>query len=217
MSVIKVAPSLLSANVLHLKGEIRAVESAGADWLHIDIMDGHFVPNLTYGPKFVKSVRGATGLPLDVHLMIDNPQSFIEKFADAGADNITIHSEVTVPVPQLFDLIKRCGKTFGLSIKPDTPLDSIVDYLDMIDILLIMTVYPGFGGQEYIDSVNPKISEAARLKAENGHHYVIEVDGGLNDHTAKTAADHGATMIVAGEYIFGSNDYKAAIASLRVA
>jgi ribulose-phosphate 3-epimerase len=212
-----VVPSILSADFLHLEDEIRAVERAGADWLHVDIMDGHLVPNLTFGPKLVKAVRGASRLPLDVHLMLDNPQSFIEKFAHAGADNITVHSEVTVPVPQLFDMVKSFGKSFGLSIKPDTPLESIIDYLDLVDILLIMTVYPGFGGQEYIESVTPKIAEAARLKAENGYHYTIEVDGGLNDRTVKTAVSNGATMIVAGEYIFGSKDYSAAIGSLRVA
>jgi ribulose-phosphate 3-epimerase len=212
---IKVAPSILSADMLHLSDEIKAIELAGANWLHIDIMDGHFVPNLTFGPKLVSSLKKITNLPLDVHLMIDNPQSFIENFAKAGADNITVHSEVTVPIPQLFELVKSQGKSFGVSIKPDTPLDSIIDFLDEIDIILIMTVYPGFGGQEFIDSVVPKIAEAARLKLENGYRYEIEVDGGLNDRTVKTAVANGASMIVAGNYIFGSSDYKKAIDSLR--
>ncbi|OGC89480.1 MAG: ribulose-phosphate 3-epimerase [candidate division Zixibacteria bacterium RBG_16_53_22] len=216
MSGIIVAPSVLSADFLHLEDEIKAVEKAGADWLHVDIMDGHFVPNLTFGPKLVKSIRGITRLPLDVHLMLDNPQTFIEKFISAGADNITVHSEVTVPVPQLFDMVKSHFKSFGLSIKPDTPLESVSDYLDMIDILLIMTVYPGFGGQEYIESVTAKIAEAARLKADNDYHFAIEVDGGLNERTVMTAVSGGATIIVAGEYIFGSRDYRAAINSLRV-
>jgi len=215
MSRIIVAPSILSADFLHLENEIKAVEKAGADWLHVDIMDGHFVPNLTFGPKLVESVRSITRLPLDVHLMLDNPQTFIEKFITAGADNITVHSEVTVPVPQLFNMVKSHDRSFGLSIKPDTPLESVSDYLNMVDILLIMTVYPGFGGQEYIESVTSKVAEAARMKAENGHRYLIEVDGGLNDRTVKTAVSNGATIIVAGEYIFGSGDYAAAINSLR--
>jgi len=215
MNKILVAPSILSADILHLEDDIKAIEKAGADWLHLDIMDGHFVPNLTYGPKLVKAIRGITRLPLDVHLMLDNPQTFIEKFARAGADNITVHSEVTVPVPQLLDIVKGCGKSFGLSVKPDTPLDTIADYLDLIDILLIMTVHPGFGGQEYIEGVTPKIAQAARLKAENNYRYIIEVDGGLNEKTVKTAISNGAVMIVAGEYIFGAKDYVSAINSLR--
>jgi ribulose-phosphate 3-epimerase len=215
MNKIKIAPSILSADILHLEDEIRAIESAGADWLHLDIMDGHFVPNLTFGPKFVRAVRKATNLPLDVHLMISNPQSFIEQFAKAGADNITVHCEVTTPVPQLFEIVKSFGKSFGVSVKPDVPLEKIADYLDEIDILLIMTVYPGFGGQEFIETVVPKIAEAQKLKEENGYRYEIEVDGGLNDRTVKTATANGATMIVAGEYIFSSDDYKKAIESLR--
>lgn len=214
--MIRVAPSILSADLLHLEEEILAIEKAGADWLHLDIMDGHFVPNLTFGPKLVKAVRGITKLPLDVHLMLDNPQSFIERFASAGADNITVHAEVSVPVPQLHEIVKSFGKMFGLSIKPDTPLSIIEDYLSEIDILLIMTVYPGFGGQDFIERVVPKVAEAARLKRENEYRYEIEVDGGLNEETVKIAAANGATMIVAGEYIFGSKDYKKAIDSLRV-
>jgi ribulose-phosphate 3-epimerase len=217
MNRILVAPSILSADILHLADDIGAVEKAGADWLHVDIMDGHFVPNLTYGPKLVKSVRGITRLPLDVHLMLDNPQSFIEKFATAGADNITVHSETTVPVPQLFEIVKSCGKSFGLSIKPDTTLESVAEFLDFVDVLLLMTVYPGFGGQEYLERVTPKISEAAGFKSQYGFHYRIEVDGGLNDFTAKAALAAGAEVIVAGEYIFSHGDYRTAIESLRVA
>jgi ribulose-phosphate 3-epimerase len=214
--MIKVAPSILSADILHLEDEIKSVEKAGADWLHIDIMDGHFVPNLTFGPKLVRELRKITTLPLDVHLMIENPQDFIEKFAVAGADNITVHSEVKAPIPQLMEMVKGFGKSFGISIKPDTPLESIQGHLEKIDILLIMTVHPGFGGQNFIESVVPKIAHAAKLKAEHGYRYEIEVDGGLNDRTVKTAVASGATLIVAGEYIFGSQDYQKAIASLRV-
>ena len=216
MAKTKVAPSILSADILHLEDEIKRIEKAGADMIHIDIMDGHFVPNLTYGPKLVKSVRGITELPLDVHLMLDNPQVFIERFATAGADNITVHSEVTTPIPQLFEIVKSFNISFGVSIKPDTKLDAVADYLDMIDILLIMTVYPGFGGQKFIESVVPTIAEASKLKAENDYKYEIEVDGGINDQTVKNAAANGATLIVAGEYIFKSGDYKKAIDSLRV-
>jgi ribulose-phosphate 3-epimerase len=214
--MIKIAPSILSADFLRLGEEIKAVEKAGADWLHVDVMDGHFVPNLTFGPRLVESVRRITKLPLDVHLMLDNPQSFIEKFARAGADTITVHSEVTVPVPQLFEIVKSFGKSFGLSIKPDTPIESVTDYLDMVDVLLIMTVYPGFGGQDYIERVTPKIEAASRLRNENEFHYAIEVDGGMNELTARTAISGGAEIIVAGEYVFGSGDYEKAIMSLRI-
>ena len=212
---IKVAPSILSADILHLADEIRAIEAAGPDWLHLDIMDGHFVPNLTYGPKLVKAVRGITRLPLDVHLMLDNPEDFIEKFAKAGADNITVHAEVKEPLSELSRRVRDHGKLFGVSIKPDTPLDLIKDILNQIDILLIMTVYPGFGGQQFISSVVPKIAEAARLKKEYGYLCEIEVDGGLNSETVKVAVENGATMIVAGDYIFSSPNYKMAVDSLR--
>ena len=216
MSKIKIAPSILSADILHLEDDIRAIEKAGADMIHIDIMDGHFVPNLTYGPKIVKAVRSVTELPLDIHLMLDNPQVFIDPFADAGADNITVHSEVTVPVPQLHEHVKKHGISFGVSIKPDTELEEIADHLGLIDILLIMTVHPGFGGQSFIESTVPKIEEASKLKQEHGYGYVIEVDGGINDETVKTATSAGATLIVAGNYVFGSGDYKRAVDSLRV-
>jgi len=213
--MIKVAPSILSADILHLEDEIKSIEKAGADWLHVDIMDGHFVPNLTFGPKLVRELRKITTLPLDVHLMIDNPEDFIAKFAAAGADNITVHSEVKAPVPQLMEMVKGFGISFGISIKPDTPLESIKEYLGIIEILLIMTVHPGFGGQKFIEAVVPKIALAAKLKSEQRYRYEIEVDGGLNDQTVKTAAANGATLIVAGDYIFNSNDYQKAIASLR--
>jgi ribulose-phosphate 3-epimerase len=212
----KVAPSILSADFLHLADEIKAVEMAGADWLHVDIMDGHFVPNLTFGPKLVSEVRRITSLPLDVHLMIENPHDFIEKFARAGADNITVHSEVKMPLPRLREMVKSFDKKFGVSIKPDTPLETIENDLGIIDTLLIMTVYPGFGGQKFIETMVPKIALAAKLKLERGYNYEIEVDGGLNAQTVKIAAASGATLIVAGEYIFSSRDYQKAIASLRV-
>jgi len=213
--MIKIAPSILSADILHLEKEILAIERAGADMIHVDIMDGHFVPNLTYGPKLVKAVRDISKLPLDVHLMIENPQVFIDRFAAAGADNITIHSEVTVPIPQLHEIVKKFDISFGVSVKPDTPLDTIADYMELIDILLIMTVHPGFGGQDFIESTAPKIAEARKLKAKYSYEYEIEVDGGINANTVKTVISAGATLIVAGNYIFKSGDYKKAIEALR--
>ncbi len=208
MNRIKIAPSILSADILRFGDEIKAIEKAGADLIHVDIMDGHFVPNLTYGPDIVAALKKITTLPLDVHLMIDNPQVFIERFVRAGADNITVHCEVSAPVALLFEIVKSFNIGFGVSIKPDTPLDSIGDYLDMLDMLLVMTVYPGFGGQSFIEATVPTIREAARLKEENGYKYEIEVDGGLNDQTVKTAVGAGASVIVAGNYIFKSGDYK---------
>jgi len=212
---IKIAPSILSANILHLEKEIKAIENAGADLIHIDIMDGHFVPNLTYGPALVKAVRSVTKLFLDVHLMITNPQTFIEQFALAGADNITVHAEVTTPVPQLHELVKCHGRSFGVSIKPDNSVDNVDEYLELIDILLVMTVYPGFGGQKFIESTLPTIAKANQLKQENGFKFDIEVDGGLNDTTVKKVISAGANIIVAGDYIFKSGDYKTAIKNLR--
>jgi ribulose-phosphate 3-epimerase len=217
LAVTRVAPSILSADILHIEDEIKAIEKAGADLIHVDIMDGHFVPNLTFGPDLVKGLKSVTGLDLDVHLMIDNPQVFIERFAKAGADNITVHSEVTVPIPQLFELVKSFDKSFGVSIKPDTSLDSIAENLELLDMLLIMTVYPGFGGQEFIESTLPTIKKASKLKSEYSLKYNIEVDGGLNDVTVKKAAGAGAEVIVAGNYIFKSGDYKKAIDSLKAA
>ncbi len=212
----KVAPSILSADFLHLEDEIKAVEKAGADWLHIDIMDGHFVPNLTFGPKLVSEVRKITRLPLDVHLMVDNPEEFIEKFARAGADNITVHSEVKRPISELLKMTRALGKSFGISIKPDTPIEAISDYLANIDLLLIMTVYPGFGGQKFIEAMLPKIAQADKVKRDKNYRFEIEVDGGLNSETVKRAAANGASLIVAGDYIFNSKGYDKAIASLRI-
>jgi len=216
MPQLKIAPSILSANILNLEKDIKAIEEAGADMIHVDIMDGHFVPNITYGPALVKSLRKATKLFLDVHLMIANPQTFIEQFAMAGADNITVHAEVSTPIAQLHELVKSQGKSFGISIKPDNSVDNISEYLDIIDLLLVMTVYPGFGGQKFIESTLDSITRASELKYENGFRFEIEVDGGLNDKTVRKAAAAGANIIVAGDYIFKSTDYKSAIASLRI-
>lgn len=206
----RIAPSLLSADFANLETEIKNVESAGADWLHIDIMDGHFVPNITIGPVVVKAMRRATRLPLDVHLMIEDPARYIEAFARAGSDIITFHIEAIKDPEGLIRLIKGFNKKAGISIKPKTPVSSIKPILGRADLVLVMSVEPGFGGQEFMEEAVGKIKELR--KDYNGD---ISVDGGINDENAKRVIEAGANILVAGSYIFGSKDYAEAIKRLR--
>jgi ribulose-phosphate 3-epimerase len=212
--VTKIAPSILSANFAKLGEEILDVEKAGADYIHVDVMDGHFVPNITIGPLIVNSIRPVTDLPLDVHLMIENPDQYIIEFAKAGADIITVHQEATVHLHRTIQLIKSEGVKAGVVINPATPINAIRPILQDVDLVLLMTVNPGFGGQSFIHSVVPKIKQLAEWRKEEGLQFEIEVDGGVNPDTAKLCVDAGCDVLVAGSAVFNYEDRKQAISNI---
>ena len=212
-----IAPSILSADGGRLSEEIAAVEKAGADWIHIDVMDGNFVPNITMGPAIISSLRKTTKLPFDVHLMIENPDRYIESFSQAGADIITIHAEATNHLYRTIDLIKSFGQRAGVSLNPATPLAQVEDVIRHIDLLLIMTVNPGFGGQKFIASSLSKISRANKMMGGLPRKPMLEVDGGVNLQNIGDIAEAGADVIVAGAAIFGSDDYQKTIATMKLA
>ncbi|MBN2452837.1 MAG: ribulose-phosphate 3-epimerase [Candidatus Omnitrophica bacterium] len=210
MRKVLIAPSILSADFSRLGEEIKAVEAAGADWIHIDVMDGHFVPNITIGPVVVKSVRPVTKLPFDVHLMIKNPELYVEPFAKAGSDLITFHIEVEEDPVTIIKLIKYFKKKAGISIRPGTDVKAIEKILPMVDLVLVMTVEPGFAGQSFMRDCLLKVTELRKIFTGD-----IQVDGGLNDSTVAEAVKAGANVIVAGSSVFGTKDYARAIQQLR--
>lgn len=214
MTRVIISPSILSADFANLERDIKKVETSGADWIHVDVMDGHFVPNITIGIPVVKDLKKITNLPLDVHLMIENPDKYAKDFIDAGADILTFHYEAMEEnvIPQLIEFIKSKGVKVGLSIKPGTLPNKIIKYLDLLDMVLIMTVEPGFGGQSFIEDCAKKISVIRQNAPEN---LIIQVDGGINDKTGLICRQLGANSLVAGSYIYKSPAINEAIQSLR--
>ncbi|HZG71713.1 MAG TPA: ribulose-phosphate 3-epimerase [Chondromyces sp.] len=213
--MVKIAPSILSADFSKLGEEIRDVEAGGADYIHVDVMDGHFVPNITIGPLVVEAIRPVTKLPLDVHLMIDNPDQYIETFAKAGADYLTVHVEACKHLHRTIQLIRSHGVKPGVVLNPATPVESIQHIIDDVEMVLLMTVNPGFGGQSFIQSVLPKIRKVREMAEERGLSIEIEVDGGVNTETAKLCAEAGANVLVAGSAIYNKEDRQQAIEAIR--
>ncbi len=206
MKKIQISPSILSADFSQLGNEIKRLEEGGADLIHVDVMDGHFVPNLTIGPPVIKDLRKFTKLPFDVHLMISPVHKYIKDYADAGANIITIHPETTENVLTSINEVKKYNKKVGLSLNPDIKLETIKDFLDKIDLVLIMSVFPGFGGQKFIPDVVNKIKDLNKIKNERNLNFDIEVDGGINFSNSKTVIEAGANILVSGTTIFKENN-----------
>lgn len=213
--MIKIAPSILSADFSKLGDEIKAVEDAGADWIHVDVMDGHFVPNITIGPPVIESIRKVTDLPLDVHLMIENADCYIKSFADAGADILTVHVEACRHLNRTLQSIREHKVKAGVVLNPATPLSTLEEVLHEIDMVLLMTVNPGFGGQSFIPSMLDKISNLSDIMSNYEDEIELQVDGGVKPDNAGDIKESGATILVAGSAIFNSKDYTKAIQTLR--
>jgi ribulose-phosphate 3-epimerase len=210
-----IAPSILSSDFSRLGDEIKAVESAGADWIHADIMDGHFVPNITFGPMIVESVRRVTSLPIDVHLMIENPNDYIPTFAEAGASLISVQVEASIHLNRSVQLIRECGARPGVVLNPSTPVQTLEWIIDHVDYVLIMSVNPGFGGQAFIKNSLEKVRSLCQLIQQKNLKTLIEIDGGVNEETITDIAAAGVDVFVAGSAIFGSRDYQATINAFR--
>ena len=210
-----IAPSILSADLANLSQQLRYVEIGGADWVHCDIMDGHFVPNLTFGPIMVNAVKRSTHLPLDVHLMIENADEFLEDYINAGADYLTVHQEAVVHLNRAINRIKELGAKAGISINPSTPVDTLQDTAEFTDLILIMSVNPGFGGQSFISNSLKKVKELVKLRNELKAHFLIEIDGGMSKDTIVEASKAGVDVFVVGSSIFKSDNISAATAELK--
>jgi ribulose-phosphate 3-epimerase len=212
---LTIAPSLLSADFGDLKGQIALVEEGGADWLHLDVMDGHFVPNITIGPPVIRSIRKITRLPLDTHLMIEEPDRYLESFRAAGADNITVHYETCADLYRTIHRIKELGASAGVCINPATPVELLSDIIGEVDLVLIMSVNPGFGGQKFLPGSLEKLRQAAALICEKHPGIHLEIDGGIDAGTAPQVVAAGATVLVSGNYVFNSPDIPVAVRTLR--
>jgi len=206
--MIKVSPSMLSADFSRLGEELRRVEAAGADWVHIDVMDGMFVPNITIGPSVVKALRPVSKIPFDVHLMIDDPARYVKDFSDAGADMITVHAESKGDIADAIHKIRELGRSPGISINPGTPFSDVIRYMKDVDLILIMTVQPGFGGQAFREDCIQKIAEAREFIDKNKLNVEVVIDGGINRETGKKCAEAGATVLAAGSSLFSAKDMK---------
>ena len=217
MKKIQISPSILSADFSKLGDDIKRLEDSGADMIHVDVMDGHFVPNLTIGPPVIKSLRKYTKLPFDVHLMIDPVHKYIKDYSDAGADIITFHPEATKNIPETINLIKSFNKKVGISLNPNTKINAAEEHLDKIDLILIMSVYPGFGGQKFMGEVVQKIKDLDKIRKEKNLNFKIEIDGGINFETSKIAIEAGVDILVSGTTIFKENngDLKKNIKTLK--